>query len=388
MSTTESVAAVPAQAAVAWHTSLPEFGGPRTSARSRWLAALLAEPSTHWVANVATQFSVLRWGAHWLPVTCNRTEYENSYVCSPFNAFTAYAREELRVLQSRPLRLALACLTHALSGWLKWGEINRNLHINNWLLSTNLYPDLDPRLVAPVTTALIRQFPEHALVFRSLNRVTNPGLLSAFEAAGYQLMPSRQVYLFDGRTGDYLGKKNCVRDGKLLNQRDYRVVAHEALTTADLNRIELLYRMLYFDKYSYHNPVFTPAFWRLCHQHKVLDFMGLRDENGDLQGIVGTFIENGVMTAPLVGYNTGLPQKHGLYRRLMAWVLQDAAQRGVLLNLSAGAASFKYLRGGEPMIEVSALYARHLSRRRQSVLNSLTAILNRIGVPLMQRYRL
>ncbi len=388
MSRSERLTGAPHQTAVAWQRALPVFGPGGVPARTRWLAALLREPSTHWVRNVETQFSTLRLGRHWLPVTCNEREYDNSYVCSPFNAFTAYAREELRVLQSRSLRQVLGCLTFALEGWLKWGQVNRNVHINNWLLSTNLYPDLDPNHIAPATTALIGRFPNHALVFRSLNHVTNSSLLAAFDAAGYQLTPSRQVYLFDGGKADYLAKKNCIRDGKLLKQTDYLVVPHEALTVGDLNRIELLYRLLYLDKYSYHNPVFTPAFWHLCYQHKIFTFTGLRDESGDLQGVVGTFVENGVMTTPLVGYNTALPQEHGLYRRLMAVVLQDAAERGVVLNLSAGAASFKYLRGGVPAIEVSAIYARHLSRRRQWVLKTLTAILQRIGVPLMQRYRL
>lgn len=388
MSLTELLAGASVPPSVAWRPDLPEGGLSEAAARTRWLAALMREPSTHWVRNVKTQFSVLRWGCHWLPVTLNQCEYENSYVCSPFNAFTAYAREELQILPSRALRQVLGWLTYALEGWLKWGEINRNLHINNWLLSTNLYPDLDPDHVAPVTLALTRQFPNHALVFRSLNHATNPSLLAAFEAAGYQLMPSRQVYLFDGRKADYLGKKNCIRDGKLLKQKDYQVIPHEALTPNDINRVEVLYRLLYLDKYSYHNPVFTPVFWQVCHREKILEFVGLRDENGELQGIVGTLVENGVMTTPLVGYNTALPQKHGLYRRLMALVLQDAAQQGVLLNLSAGAASFKTLRGGVPAIEVSAIYARHLPRRRQWVLKTLTAILQRIGVPLMQRYRL
>ena len=69
----------------------------------------------------------------------------------------------------------------------------------------------------------------------------------------------------------------------------------------------------------------------------------------------------------------------------MASVLlaQMALERGLRLNGSAGAADFKRHRGARPIVEYSAIYARHLAWPRRAALGGLEQVLNRIAVPLM-----
>jgi hypothetical protein len=95
-----------------------------------------------------------------------------------------------------------------------------------------------------------------------------------------------------------------------------------------------------------------------------------------------------VITAPLMGYDTSLPQRLGLYRLLMAAVLKYAMETGRRVNLSAGAAQFKRLRGGVPAIEYSAVLADHLPRERQRAVRALRWLTTRIGVPIMTRFEL
>ncbi|MGR5415062.1 hypothetical protein ACPV52_20615, partial [Vibrio astriarenae] len=83
---------------------------------------------------------------------------------------------------------------------------------------------------------------------------------------------------------------------------------------------------------------------------------GFRDADGVLRAVVGVFGQGPLLTAPLVGYDTTWPQSAGLYRLLMAHVLRTTMARDAELNLSAGAAHFKRLRGGVPAIEMSAVY--------------------------------
>ena len=54
---------------------------------------------------------------------------------------------------------------------------------------------------------------------------------------------------------------------------------------------------------------------------------GLRGPNGRLDGVVGCFVRNNVISSPLVGYDTTLPIDLGLYRMLSAIVLGEAARR-------------------------------------------------------------
>ncbi len=81
---------------------------------------------------------------------------------------------------------------------------------------------------------------------------------------------------------------------------------------------------------------------------------GLRDATGRLDGVVGMFERNGVMTVPLSDMIASFPKKFGLYRMLMAVAMREAYDHRWLLHLSSGASGFKRLRGGEPAIEYTA----------------------------------
>ena len=51
----------------------------------------------------------------------------------------------------------------------------------------------------------------------------------------------------------------------------------------------------------------------------------------------------------------------------------------MLLNLSSGVARFKRLRGGRPAMEYTAIYCRHLPRRRRIAWQTLALLLERVG---------
>ena len=87
-------------------------------------------------------------------------------------------------------------------------------------------------------------------------------------------------------------------------------------------------------------------------------------------------------------YNTSLPQRLGLYRLLMATVYERAARLRQRINLSAGAARFKRLRGGIGTMEYSAVYVRHLPKNRRRAVAVLGALTRRIGEPIMRRFEL
>jgi hypothetical protein len=173
-----------------------------------------------------------------------------------------------------------------------------------------------------------------------------------------------------------------------LQRTRFHLANHAELTPSDYPRIAELYRALYLEKYSRHNPQFTSEFIGLCHSNHLMTLAGLRDASGVLQGVVGYFERNGMMTTPLVGYNTAPPQKEGLYRMLIALVLRDAARKGIVLNLSSGAAHFKRLRGGMPEIEYSAAFVSHLSLGRKAVVHGIRTLVNLVGVPIMKRFKL
>ncbi|WP_425618118.1 GNAT family N-acetyltransferase [Anatilimnocola sp. NA78] len=353
-----------------------------------WIELLTSRPANTLVRNLDTRWAVLCVDDALMPVTINELEYSNSYVCSPYGACVLYPQSEVKKVDNVFVQELVRGLTFSLAPLLRAAQINRIVCVNNWLLSTNLYPPFDSGHIPDLTQMLAERYRTHAITWRSLNEVTNSVLLQKLVAEGYLLVPSRQVYFFDGGDGAYLRKPNNVWDRKRLLNSGLQIVSHEELQASDAAQIEQLYRWLYVDKYSPQNPQFTAELIEEFRARHLLTMWGLRDSTGDLVGIAGAFERNGVMTVPLVGYDTSLPRNLGLYRCLMSIVLQEAVRRKVKLNLSSGAAHFKRLRGGEPCIEYTAVYSQHLSMASRLAWRSLAALMQKVGVPILRKYQL
>ena len=199
-------------------------------------------------------------GHHQFPVSINHGHdpVDNCYVVSPQTAYSGYAREELQRLKRPWLAWPLKLLTQGVDRLLSAAKVDRLVQVNNWLLSTNLYPaDWDGADLPAITELLRREFPDHGFGFRSLNDFSNLELRKRLQALGYLAIPSRQVYLFDGREGEnsaFLRHHNTRLDATLLRRSPYTVVPGSELSEADFQRIEQLYNLLYLDKYSRLNP--------------------------------------------------------------------------------------------------------------------------------------
>lgn len=346
------------------------------------------------IANVSTRLQLLQCGEQLFPLSINDGDEapDNSYVVSPLTTYIRYASYELAQIGRPWLSWPLQQLLRSISHWLQQAELDRLVQVNNWLLSTNLYPpDWQGGEIATLTRFLCSQFPRHAIGLRSLNRFSNAQLIDRLLACGYVAIPSRQVYLFDGRAGQqsaFLQRHNTRLDATLLRNAGYRCLPGEQLQQDDYPRLAQLYRQLYLEKYSPLNPQFTADWLYHGQRDGWLQLCALQNSDGRLDGVVGWFANSHILTAPIVGYDTALPQKLGLYRQLTQLCLQRTANEGKLLNFSSGAADFKRRRGGVAEIEYSMLYVRHLPPVRQRAWHMLGRLLHGIGMPLMRRLKL
>lgn len=358
------------------------------------LAARFVRHAVDKINNVATRMALLDLGACQFPVSINDggERPDNSYVVSPLTAYTGYADYELAQLGRPWLAWPLQKLAAGVGRHLELQRIDRIVQINNWLLSTNLYPpEWQGEELAAITQLFRTRFPGHAFGFRSLNRFSNPLLLDKLVALGYVSVPSRQVYLFDGRAGrqsPFLRKHNTRLDATLLRRTDYDIVPGHGLTDDDYPRLEHLYNLLYLEKYCPLNPQFSAEWLRRGQRDGWLELSALRTPEGRIDGVLGWFSSRTILTAPVVGYDTALPQKTGLYRMITQLCLQAAVERECVLNFSSGAAHFKRLRGGQPEIEYSMVYVAHLPPAQQRIWRILGRLLHGIGIPLMRSLKL
>ena len=271
---------------------------------------------------------------------------------------------------------------------MEWSGVDRSVAINNWLLSTNLYPALGQVDPGTLLEEAVARWPAHTLWLRSLNENDNADWLAALQSAGCRLIASRQVYLYDD-IGTLAGRHaDLKRDLALLRKTPLRHCGDRDIVDTDYPRIAELYAQLYIGKYSRFNPLYGEEFLRRWHHGGLLTFEGFRDVDGQLASVIGLFRQGRTVTAPIVGYDITQPQKAGLYRLATACAYRACIAHDWRLNFSAGAAGFKRLRGGIPSIEYSAVYARHLPRRTRITIDALSSATRRIGVPLLRRYRL
>jgi hypothetical protein len=340
------------------------------------------------IRNLDTECAVLHYEGHALPLTRNHGKKRTNYLCCPSAAYLDYAIDELRHFSAHAwLKPVLHGLIEACRPLMALSGLDRQVQPNNWLVATNLLPDLADADIKEITKDLAARHPDHVIIWRSVNDRSMAHLKVRFENAGYRAFPSRQIYLFDARTVPPPVRRDERRDMKLLELDDYQWT-QGPWEDGDFERMAWLYQKLYLDKYTWLNPVYTPAFIQSGHASGFLELEGLRNRDGQLDGIVG-FIDNGdTMAAPIVGYDTGLSTEAGLYRRLMAMAIRRARERRRLYNMSAGAAAFKRNRGGVASLEYIMAYDRHLGFSRRLTAGLVRGIINSVGVPLLKHFEL
>ncbi|SFJ66039.1 GNAT family N-acetyltransferase [Thermoflavimicrobium dichotomicum] len=356
----------------------------------RYHTPFLQKGTQTFIANVQTELMLLQVDSLLLPLTVNQKEYENSYVVSPYTHYVTYAKKELAALKKYWLSLLLHPLLSGLDYYLRACQINRVVIVNNWLVSTNLHPAFTTQQVECITSFLTKRFPDHAILFRSVNEFSPAGQVNIFLENHYIPIPSRQVYFYDPAQESTLNSKTrwlLKRDKKLFEQSGYQVVEAAKIPEQALPRLIELYNLLYLKKYSIYNPQFQLSFLTHAIEQKFLHVYALQKDK-QIDGVIGYFIQDQTMTTPFFGYDIHLRQQIGLYRMLSSLLVQKAHEHQLLLHQSSGAASFKRCRGACAALEYTMAYVDHLPKFRRQAWHGLSSILQKLAVPIIQKYKL
>jgi hypothetical protein len=346
-----------------------------------WLAMYERYKSSELIANVVTEVKCITVDNKWFfPVTINNAEWGNSYV--------SYAQEELkRKITNRWVIAALTPVIKGLGLALKWSSMNKVVHVNNFIFSTNPYPDWDGYGLQEIRRFISAQFPNHMIIFRSLNELQHPGLLNAIGHTGFKCVVSRQVYMYQPDREQWQKHNNNYQDARIIRKSGLSHIGHEQMEDHLKDALHL-YNLLYLEKYSLHNPQFTLKFFEECHRRHLIHFQGYIDREGHLKAFSGIFVYSGTITSPLVGYDTSALAKDGLYVHAIKTIFDHLFSTGQVLNLSSGASLFKRLRGGRPVIEYSCISCAHLPLQTRAMVRMLAFVSNSIGKPLLMKYEL
>jgi len=325
-----------------------------------------------------------------LPIVIPNAQYDNSYVCSPYAQYIKYGYREIDIeLKDKPLYRKTSKNILALFEKITNRDTFDNvIFVNNWLVSTNLYPSINVDQIHRVKAFLIEKFPNKAIIFRSISEVLNPAVCQILESEGFQKIVSRQVYIVDPKKEIYKKKKAFKEDLRLSRKRkEYTWIKSTDLTREEIERVKKFYDDLYIQKYSIINPQFTYSFFEKSIQKKWLSYLFLKKGN-QIEACFGYINKNGIMTSPIIGYNFELPQKVGLYRLISLEIVREGVRKNLIIHSSSGASHFKKVRGAESSFEYNLVFYDHLSFKHKIPWRTLMGLTKYVAEPILKQFEL
>lgn len=348
--------------------TIDSFQWPQTKEgelAKRYLLPLIKEGPENFISNAKTKLSILTLGELIIPISVNEGEYDNSYLLSTY-FIIANLKEKLEKLPTW-LQLLANPMVNLLGKLLKLIKINKVVIINNWLLTTNLYPDLSKAEIGKITHFLKESFPDHYLMFRSIQNYKGTKVYEGLNFENYRMIPSRQVYLYDPLRKQELSPsiiRKQKKDTNRLIRSGYSVETAQTLTNTDITRLLELYQNVYLSKYTKYSPNYTEKYLRDAIKNRTLYFKLLK-KNSIIYGVAGFLQKNDYLLIPFFGYDTKLPQEESLYRMLSSVIMEEVERLNVVSHQGSGAPDFKKYRGFQELQEYVAIYDRHLPFMRR-----------------------
>lgn len=265
----------------------------------KFLSPLISDGIFQFVENIHAKMVVLFADGQIIPLTINERHYDNSYVASPYSYYVTCASSGAEKIKNRLIRSSFEFFLKFYSAFMRWGKIDKAVVVNNWLWTTNPYPNLTEEQVVDISKFLAKAYPGHALVFRTVNKKTCINALETLKNAGYDLIASKYIYITDGADEETFKTRIFKSDLKFIKESPFTL---ESINDGDLNKIHHLYRSLYIDKYSSLSPQYNTKFIDLLLKSGALNMLAVK-KGDDVAGVAGYFCKDGAMISPFFGYD-------------------------------------------------------------------------------------
>lgn len=350
------------------------------------IVPLIQAGCAQYIPNVNAQMGVVEIDDLKLPFSLN-DDPRTSYVANPLN-YLEYGHDEIDIeISNRVANSSLHRFLNLLWIPFKRANFHRVLILNNWLLSTNLYElSLTPAQLEKLTAYFTTCYPDYVLMWRSLNAIHHSHLLPAYQKLGYAFVPSRQIYLLDPHKTAQRLPTNLKKDYRLLRRTKFQLLKDPPPRYA--KAIAEVYRQLYNEKYSRHNPQYKTAYFAKILEGQAPNLRVFVDEEERVVAMRAFVNQDGISVNPFLGYDRRRKGVPSLYRLITIQAFDETLAEGLLLHRSSGVASYKRSRGGRPTTEYSAVYWHHASRRQKLAWQIFSAVLNKLALPFVQHYKL
>lgn len=324
---------------------------------------IIKEGIAAFVANARVEMGLIAIDNQLIPFTIGNRKMpaSSTYLVSVISQYIRYSNLELQHSDaySKGQKIVLSWASTLAEKVMTVVGADRTIMVNNWLVSTNLYSELPVEKMGVLKRVLQQNFPQHAIVFKSITAGVNDALANALLHQDFMPIASRQVYLLDPTTEEYKKKRPFQQDSKAWQKETTLLWDEIPLQQHEVPLVRHFYHKLYLEKYSVFNPDYSDSFIWNAHQSGLMHFQCLR-EGDKLLAVQGIASRNHVVTTPFIGYDYAQPVSRGLYRYMNVKLTQTALDEKAILNMSSGAAPFKKQRGGVGTYEYNYVFAAHL----------------------------
>jgi hypothetical protein len=351
-----------------------------------FLAPLVKNGISHYINNIDAAMYVLKLGDLVFPVTVTTENYSNSWVCSPYAHYISYGKEFAKIVGNPFLTGVIKSLISIFGKIAKSGKINSVVYGNNWMFSTDLYlEEIHPKYIDHLIAALTHHFPNHAIVLRSLNKITTPHLMKILEEKKFYLIASRYIFITDTQNESVFRTQIIKSDMKLWNNNSYKILEENDVREEDYEELLKLYKELYIFRHSPLQPQYNIEYFKLFFKNQLLKFKILKSNDG-IEGMAGYYRRGNVMTCPIFGFRKECTDSNKVYRLLNTALLLEAQKEGLIFNQSAGASFFKSIRKAEGCLEHMAVYPHHLPSYQKHIWSALKFFIHKVGSKYMKNY--
>ncbi|MDW3647800.1 MAG: hypothetical protein R8P61_12095 [Bacteroidia bacterium] len=354
-------------------------------------ALLIEKGSLHFISNVKNDIGMLAIEDRLYPIVLGNRESiaHRSYVASLYSQYVSYGKREIELEFKQPiLRFLGKALLSAIAHLCSFSNLDEVVFVNNWLLSTNLYPKQIPfRHLELLQAFLKHKFPHKAICFRSLNPFLNQNLIEELQMLGFEEVFSRKVFLASTEPPRaYRKKRNFGHDLRLFNKQKNQLTWTQIKQPieGEINRIRELYQELYLGKYAQLNPNFTADFFRHLIGNGILSLYVLK-EREDIVAVLGYFLFAGVQTASVIGYDRTISKRKGLYRLISLKIVELAEENKAVIHASSGVSAFKASRGLTAFWEYNLIDWSGVKKKERISWKALKFLANDISIPLMKK---
>jgi hypothetical protein len=313
-----------------------------------------------YISNIDVEIQLLEVNWTLVPISIGNNK-ENCYTTSIIWSLN-YASEELKkeknIMKSYIYRKALKLIKTIL--FKLW--IENNIYIWNFLLSTNILPNLSKEDITELVIYLNNKYKNKCLIFRSVNSKITYDLKIQLENVWFNKIASRQIFFFSkNQIWVIWNMKDNKYDEKLVYKINPQLIDFQTPEfSKEVEQLKGCYDELYISKYTSLNPNFTLEYYKNIITNKYFTIKWILINN-EIVAVYWFYSINKISTTPIFWYILDKNKEFGLYRIITNKTIHEALEQNEILNHSSWAWRFKLNRWANFDLEYSYFYSKNLS---------------------------